>query len=188
MSIITNIKPLETTTFGKTIEIEFESSNVTNDDAIVCDLRNEGGLGLLITATKASMIVGYGNKEQVSTNYKSNELVRVSFVLDTTNKLAMVYVNGIVSGAVAITSNLNVDKYLTFAGSNGAGIKIKQVRIYDTQLSSEQILNNYILYRDSIAEIKSLYNRNAILDGKLISIDKVADFIPVVLLTGEEIF
>lgn len=188
MSITTNIKPLSVTSFGKTIEIEFESSNVTNDDAIICDLRNEGGLGLVITATKASMIVGYGNKEQVSTNYKANELVRVSFVLDSTNKLALVYVNGIVSGAVAMTSNLSIDKYLSFIGSSGAGIKIKQIRIYDTQLSSEQILNNYILYRDSITEIKSLYKRNDVLDGKLISIDKIADFIPVILLTGEDIF
>lgn len=188
MSITTNIKPLSVTSFGKTIEIEFESSNVTNDDAVICDLRNEGGLGLVITATKASMIVGYGNKEQVSTNYKANELVRVSFVLDSTNKLALVYVNGIVSGAVAMTSNLSIDKYLTFTGSSDAGIKIKQIRIYDTQLSSEQILNNYILYRDSITEIKSLYKRNDVLDGKLISIDKIADFIPVVLLTGEDIF
>lgn len=188
MTITTNIKPLSVTSFGKTIEIEFESSNVTNDDAVICDLRNEGGLGLVITATKASMIVGYGNKEQVSTNYKANELVRVSFVLDSTNKLALVYVNGIVSGAVAMTSNLSIDKDLTFTGSSDAGIKIKQIRIYDTQLSSEQILNNYILYRDSITEIKSLYKRNDVLDGKLISIDKIADFIPVVLLTGEDIF
>ena len=61
MSIVTNIKPLLTTTYGKTIEIEFETANVTNDNAIVCDLRNDDGLGLVITASKATMAVGYGD-------------------------------------------------------------------------------------------------------------------------------
>ena len=65
---------------------------------------------------------------------------------------------------------------------------INQICIYDTQLSSEQVLNNYILYRDSITEIKNLYNRNDILDGKLISYEKISEFIPVILLTGENIF
>ena len=188
MSITTNIKPLYITSYGKTIEVEFESANVTNDDSVICDMRNSDGLGLLITATKASMIVGYGEKESVSTNYKANELVRVSFVLDSINKLAIIYVNGIMSGAVAMTSNLSIDKYLQFIGTDGAGIKLKQIRIYDTQLSSEQILNNYIIYRDSITEIKTVYERNNILDGKLISIEKISNFIPVILLTGEEIF
>ena len=187
-SITTNIKPLESTTYGKTIEIEFETSNVTNDDAIICDLRNNDGLGLLITASKASMIVGVGDKQSVSSNYKANERVRISFVLDSINKLAIIYVNGIMSGAVAMSSSIKVDKYLSFVGTDDASIKINQIRIYDTQLSSEQVLNNYILYRDSITEIKNLYNRNDILDGKLISYEKISEFIPVILLTGENIF
>lgn len=187
-SITTNIKPLESTTYGKTIEIEFETSNVTNDDAIICDLRNNNGLGLLITASKASMIVGIGDKQSVSSNYKANERVRISFVLDSINKLAIIYVNGIMSGAVAMSSSIKVDKYLSFVGTDDASIKINQIRIYDTQLSSEQVLNNYILYRDSITEIKNLYNRNDILDGKLISYEKISEFIPVILLTGENIF
>lgn len=188
MSITTNIKPLLTTTYGKTIEIEFETANVTNDNAVVCDLRNSDGLGLVISASKATMTVGYGEKESVSTNYMANENVRVSFVLDSINKLAIIYVNGIMSGAVSMTSVISIDKYLSFVGTSEASIKIGQIRIYDTQLSSEQILNNYILYRSSLYEMKELYNRNDVLDGKLMSIEKISDYIPVVLLTGEEIF
>lgn len=188
MSIENTYKPLLVTKYGKTIEVEFETTNVTNEDVVVCDLRDDTGLGLLITASKATMAVGLGEKESVSSNYKANENVRISFVLDSINKLAIIYVNGIMSGAVAMTSNISVDKTLVFEGSDDAGIKIKQIRIYDTQLSSEQVLNNYILYRDTIAEIKEAYGRNDILDGKLISIEKISDYIPVVLLTGEEIF
>lgn len=188
MSITTNIKPLLTTSYGKTIEIEFETANVTNDDATVCDMMSADGLGLVISASKATMTVGYGEKESVSTNYMANQNVRISFVLDSINKLAIIYVNGIMSGAVSMTSVISIDKYLSFYGTSEASIKIGQIRIYDTQLSSEQILNNYILYRNSLYEMKDLYNRNNVLDGKLMSIDKVADYIPVVLLTGEEIF
>ena len=188
MSIENSYKPLLVTKYGKTIELEFETTNVTNDDAIVCDLLDSNGLGLIVSASKASMIVGYGDKESVSSNYKANENVRISFVLDSINKLAIIYVNGVMSGAVAMTSNLSIDKNLTFIGSDEASIKIKQVIVYDTQLSSEQILNNYILYRDSVSEMKAVYSRNDVLDGKLISIEKISDYIPVVLLTGEEIF
>lgn len=188
MSITSSIKPLNSTSYGKTIELEFETFNVTDDNTVVCDLRNNQGLGLLITASYASLKVGFGEKEEVCTNYKADENVRISFVLDSINKLAIIYVNGIMSGAVAITSNLSVNKNLSFIGSSTAGIKIKQIRIYDTQLSSEQILNNYILYRDTISEIKDLYNKNDIVDGRLISIEKVSDYVPVILLTGEEIF
>lgn len=187
MSVTNSIRPLLNTINGKTLEFEFETFNVTNDNAIICDVRSNN-LGLCITASKAILTVGYGTTESVSTNYKANENVRVSFVIDSLKKLALIYVNGIVSGAVAITSNLSIDKPLTFMGSDDAGIKIKQIRIYDTQLSSEQILNNYILYRDNISEIKSLYNQNDILDGGIISPDKVSNFIPVILLTGEKIF
>ena len=188
MSIVNTIHPLLNTTNGKTLEFEFETFNVTDDDTIICDLRDQNNLGLCITASKAILTIGYGESESVSTNYKSEENVRISFVIDSLKKLALIYVNGIVSGAIAITSNLSIDKPLCFSGSNDASIKLKQIRIYDTQLSSEQILNNYILYRDSISEIKSLYNENDILDGGIISPEKVSNFIPVILLTGEKIF
>lgn len=188
MTVTTNIKPLASTVYGKTVELEFETYNVVNDDAVVCNVQDNSGLGMLITASKASLKVGFGEKEVVSTNYKANENVRISFVLDAVNKLAIIYVNGVMSGAVAMTSNLNIDKYLSFTGTSEAGIKLKQIRVYDAQLSAEQILNNYILYRDNIVDIKSLYNRNDILDGQFISIEKISDQIPVILLTGEEIY
>lgn len=188
MSITTSIQPLATTIYGKTIEIEFETFNVTDDNAVICNLLNENNLGLLITASKAILTVGYGDKESVSTNYKANENVRISFVLDSINKLAIIYVNGIMSGAVSMTSVLNIEKDLSFIGTSESGIKIKQILVFDTQLSSEQILNNYILYRDSISEMNELYNRNDVVDGQLMSIDKLSDFIPVIILTGEKIF
>ena len=44
---------------------------------------------------------------------------------------------------------------------------LKQIVIYDKPLSSDEILNNYILYRDSISEMLSIYNRNNITNNIL---------------------
>ena len=48
-----NIAPFasDITRNGGTYEFEFETRNVTNDDAVICDLRAENGAGLLITAS-----------------------------------------------------------------------------------------------------------------------------------------
>jgi hypothetical protein len=36
--------------------------------------------------------------------------------------------------------------------------------------------------------MKRLYNANDVLDGKFMSVEKISNFIPVILLTGEQIF
>ena len=40
---------------GFTMEMEFSTANIENDNAVLCDLRNESGKGLLITASEASL-------------------------------------------------------------------------------------------------------------------------------------
>ena len=90
-------KPTDT---GKTIEIEWSTKNVMNDNAAICDLRDANGVGILITATKVSMTSADG--VVVETEYKSDENVRIGFVINratgTTNKrLSFIYANGIVS-------------------------------------------------------------------------------------------
>lgn len=90
-------KPTDT---GKTIEIEWSTKNVVNDDAIICDMRNENGTGLLITATKVSLISANG--VTVDTEYKSGENVRVAFVINkasgvTNQHLSFIYANGVLS-------------------------------------------------------------------------------------------
>lgn len=180
------------TTTGKTIEIEWASRNVTNDDAIICDLRGEDGAGILITATKVSMISQEG--VVVETEYKSEENVRVAFVINrssgaTNQRLSFIYSNGITSRGEkwAISDSYTSDKEILFKATDEAEVSLKAIRIYDVALTSDQILNNYTLYRDSITEMMEVYDRNDIYEEgtTTFSPDKMMSRLPVMIVTGD---
>lgn len=176
---------------GKTFEIEFASSNVNNNDAVICDIRNDNGAGILITASEASITSAGGTK--VSTKYKAEEYIRIAFVINraagVTNKsLVMIYINGILSGAAnyANSDNFFSDREITVSSSDDANIILRSVRVYDIALSSNQILNNYILYRPTAEEFLDVYYRNDVYeDGSTdFSTDKLMGQIPVMIITG----
>lgn len=177
---------------GKTIEIEWSTKNVNNDNAVICDLRGENGVGILITATKVSMTSADG--VVVETEYKSEENVRVGFVINkasgsTNQRLSFIYANGIVSRGEkwAVNDNYLSDKEILFTATEDVEISLKSIRIYNTALSSDQILNNYTLYRDSVAEMMEVYDRNDIyVDGTTtFSPDKMMNRLPVMIVTGD---
>ena len=189
-----NYAPLasESTSTGKTLEFEFASSNVSDDNTVLCDLRNESGTGILITASEASITSRGGTK--LSVKYKPEENTRISFVINratgVTNKgLVFIYVDGIISGATNFGSSddFKSDKMLEFAGVEGSEILLKQVRTYTSALSSDQILNNFTLYRDTTAEMLEVYNRNNIYeeDSQNFSVDTLQGQLPVMIVTGD---
>lgn len=192
--ITINIAPLSTdaTSTGKTLEFEFSTTNVSDDNAVICDLRNENGVGLLITASEVTLKSAGG--ATVSTKYKSEENIRISLVINkksgTTNKLlAFIYINGVISGAVnfASTDNFISNKEIKIASSADANINLKQLRFYNTALTSDQLLNNYILYRDNVEELVNLYDKNNIYaeDGYSFSTDILSGQLPIMIITGD---
>lgn len=182
-----NINP---TLLGKTIEIEFMSINVDDDNAILLDLTTNG-VGLKITASE--VILTSFNGRKISYYYKSEEMTRISFVINkkegsVDKKLSFIYINGIMSAAIdwLESDNYISDKIISFKGLVDAQIVLKQLRIYDVALNSDQILNNYILYRDSIVEMNEIYDRNNIYqeDGNSFDYEKMMSRLPVVIVTG----
>lgn len=178
-------------TLGKTIEIEFASTNVNDDNAVLLDLTNADGTGLLITATNIKLTSQAG--VTIETSYKDNEFIRVAFVINkssgATNKcLSFIYINGIVSRGVAwaSTDKYTSNKTLHFVGSEGAEMLLKSVRIYDMALTSDQVLNNYTLYRDTAAEMIDVYERNDVYADNSSSFDytKMMSRLPVMVITG----
>lgn len=189
-----NLAPLspDPTATGKTLEFEFSTANVSDDDAIICDLRNDSGAGLQITASEVSLVSAGGAK--ISTKYKAEENIRIAFVINrktgVSNKgLVFNYVNGILSGAVdyATTDNFTSDATLRIGNTMLADVRLKALRFYDTALSHDQVLNNYILYRDDTAEMLSIYDKNNIYeDGSLnFNVDALASQCPVMIFTGD---
>lgn len=188
-----DITPLSVvaTIAGKTLEFEFATRNVENDDAIICNLQTEG-VGLLITASRAMLKSAGG--EIVETRFKAGDVNRISFVINkksgvTYKGLAFIYVNGILSGAVNYGSadNFTSGAKLSFAGTDDAQVELRAMRFYDIALSSENIINNYILYRDSLAEMMEVYYRNDIYENgtTTFSPDKAQHRLPVMIVTGD---
>lgn len=189
-----NISPLasDPTNLGRTLEFEFSTENVSDDDAIICDLRNEAGTGLLITASEAILTSAGGSR--VGTKFKSGENYRITFVINkkagATNKgLLFIYINGKFSGSVNYSSsdNLTSDRVLRIGDTIKADIHLKALRFYNSVLSSDQVLNNHILYRDTTSEMLSLYERNDVYEEgtQNLSVDKLARQCPVMIFTGD---
>lgn len=197
-----NYAPLsdDATLAGKTLEFEFSARNVENDDAVICDLTTMKSLedgtvrrtGILITASEAK-IISYAGVE-VSTKFKAGEINRIAFVINkkqgvTYKGLVFVYVNGVLSGAINYGSSDNFisDKQIEFVGSDDAQVVLRAIRIYNNALSADNILNNYILYRDTLLQMMEVYYRNDIYAEGLqnFSPDVMLHRLPVMIMTGD---
>ena len=175
---------------GLTLELEYATNRVLDDTAVLCSTINESGTGIKITATEAMF---KSISQTISVKYKSGENVRIAFVIESRKAsdkpLLLIYMNGILSGAAVWSSSDSITNNvpIKFVGTEEASIALKQIRGYNRALTSEQILNNYILYRSTFAEMQDLYTKNDIYDEAtgLISADKVARYLPVMLITGD---
>ena len=106
-SFSVDISPLakDGTSTGKTLEFEFSTRNVENDDAIICDLTTNGK-GLLITASEARLTSAAG--EVVSTRFKAGEVNRIAFVRaesDNGNSAADVIKHNVTLGVIGIDAS-----------------------------------------------------------------------------------
>lgn len=185
-----NYSPLENHDNGKTIEMEWKTKNVSNENAVICDLRDENGTGILITAT--GVYVVSSNKAELIEKYKSEEEVRISIVINHPTRgankgLTFIYTNGKISRAINILEGdyYTNNKELIIKGSSEAGVSLKSILVYDMALTTDQIFNNFNLYRNTLSEMFEVYDRNDIYDGNLISTTKMATRLPVMIITGD---
>ena len=183
---------------GATFEFEFNTLNVYDDNAIVCDIRSNDGKGIVITATEARFIIQKGSSGPesdiaVSTKFKSGENNRISFVItsrgnssdDTKrDRFIKIYVNGVICGVVEYKGStyFNNNTSLHFEGTEGSEIEISSLAFFSKALTNNQILDNYIFCRRDINEKMSLYNRNKIYDElNLLDINAVKEQLPVMI-------
>lgn len=175
---------------GKTFEFAIKSTSVFDDDVVLCNLTTDGA-GIKITASNIIVTTEAGKTIKVS--YNSEEFVKFDVVINrregSTNKgLLFIYTNGNLSAAVNVIASdyIRSNEQLTFAATDKAKLDIKQIRIYNVPLNSDQVLNNYILYQDSTSDMTKLYNKNNILssDGTTFDTEKLAAQCPVMIVTG----
>ena len=180
-------------TRGITLEFELETTDVYNDDAVICRIcgGNNFSPGISIYASGADMMIDRNNEKGVSVKYKSEESVRLSFVVtpdsdaaDYRERLMYIYVDGIMSGAYAYThgETLLNDSIVSFRGNKDASINLLSMKFYNRALSSDEILGNFIYYKTDSEDKINTYKRNDIVlesDKTQFDPDKLKSQIPV---------
>lgn len=177
---------------GKTIEFEFATRNILNYDTTVISCMS-GGIGFSFTAQKALL---KSELAAISTQYKEDEHVRIAFDVqkrteNNNHPLMFVYINGIASGVVPYpddddfsqTSPVNIT-----IGSNYCTVDLYCIRIYDSSLTKEQILNNWIADTQIGSELLDRYTRNNIYDGYgNIVISQLPKTLPYMVISCDEL-
>ena len=174
---------------GKTIELEFATRTVMNYDAVILSCLY-GGRGLFLTAQKVQM-----NSEQseISMQFKENEHVRVTFVVEkrTENRLIYCYINGIMSGAIQYPVNddfAQTEPVGISIGSNECTIDLYNIRVYDNDLTRSQVLDNWIADTQDVEDMLARYQRNQVYDayGKIVK-EQLPHDLPYLILECDEL-
>ena len=159
------------TTNGRTFEIEFKVSNVTDINAHIIECMSSDHAGFVITPQNCYMLSSNGanvalddtgfieNEESIAAAYiKDNTRIRVSFVIEPKGSVqytledgtAMsgqclnIYINGQYANSFVYPDNARFtsQEYITM-GSNTCILNVYDVRIYNRGLTETEILQNY---------------------------------------------
>ena len=174
---------------GKTIEFEFRTRDVQNYDSQIIDCFNNN-VGFYMTAQKAVL---KSEQSELTTQYKDNEHIRLSFVIEkrAENRLILVYLNGIMSGAIQYPDDddfSQLNPVLISIGSNDCTIDLYSIRVYNNSLTRYQILDNWIADTQDIGEKAARFTRNNIFDAySNIVVENLPTTLPYLILTGPEL-
>ena len=172
-------------TTGKTIEIDFATRDVLNYDAVIISCMS-GGRGFFLTTQKATL---KSEQSELTTQYKEDEHVRISFVIEKRSErypLFYVYINGIMSGVVQYPADDDFSQATPVditIGSNDCTTDIYCIRVYDNNLTRNQILENWIADTQDVALMLKRYEHNNVYDeyGSIV-IDKLPNDLPYLIL------
>lgn len=199
---------------GITIELEFMTQNVTNEDTVLCDMINERSTddcGLLITGSEIRFNTPGG--ESVSSRFKEGDMNRAVIVVrpysfenenneEVFKGLVELYMNGVMTNVAKYSKSEKFEVYewdengnaiskrLRFTGGDGADLVIKYIRVYNTVMTPDEIVNNYIIYRDSATEMLNLYNKNNVINEQgVITPNAMLELgnIPILIFVGRTV-
>lgn len=192
-SVDINCQPFATdvnATIGKTIEFNFKAKNVYNFDSLIisCFANSKG---IQITPNNGSLAINSENGIEIQ--YKDEEEVKISFVITHRNsenegqkQLIYVYVNSDIAGIIKYGTSDNfaqLDKPYIHIGSDEAGIELYNIRYYEVELSSYQILDNYIADTPDPIVMLERNARNDIFDGNNeVDYEKLPDNCPYLII------
>lgn len=176
-------------TYGKTVEIEFESEKVSNANDKLIVIGDPSGCRIEITPNTAALY-NNDNNEVIHTNYKANERIKLAFIINKISQgssatvddgLAYIVNNGILErGNLVSGYSFDGDGYIKIGGSN-SGVRVYNLRVYDKSITYTDAYNNYVYDSENKAEI---VQKNNILDQGVISYDLCKNKLDTILITG----
>lgn len=190
---IINFNPFSNFNFsyGKTIEIEFESEKVSDENETLILIGNPNKARIEITADTATLY-NNGNTAVVSTNYKSNERLKLAFIINAVQDdinsrtvesgLAYIVSNGILERAAVASGQSFVTEGNIKIGGSKSGVRVYNLRVYNYSISYMDAYNNYLYDSENKSEIAS---NNDILDSSgEISFDLCKNKLDTILISG----
>ena len=169
---------------GKTIEFDFSTTDVMDYDTTIVSCFADGK-GLKITPQAVSLA---SESTAISTQYKEDEHVRITFVVEKTSehRLIYTYINGICSGIVQYPAGDDFQQTNPVGitvGSNDCTTCLYTIRVYSNSLTRHQALNNWIADTPNGAQMLARYNHNNIYDeyGEIV-INKLPANLPYLII------
>jgi len=149
--------------YGFTLDIEFASKMIGADDALVLNLwDDEKDCGIKITTEQVILRSAEGN--QADLYFTDSEMTSVIFIIDRNEATAKIYLNGVMCSAfhlsdysidgVPYLEDFTVNNTIMLGGSGHA--RIKNLRVYQVALSTDEILNNFMANEARKSEQKAL--------------------------------
>ena len=149
--------------YGFTLDIEFASKMIGVEDALVLNLWDkEKDCGIKITTEKVILRSAEGN--QADLYFTDSEMTSVMFVIDRNELKAKIYMNGVMCSAFHLSDysidgvphleDFTVNNTIMLGGSGYT--RIKNLRVYQVALSTDEILNNFMANETRKAEQKAL--------------------------------
>ena len=174
---------------GKTIEVEFATRNIMDYDAVVVSCM-DGGKGIQLTAQESLLL---SEQSRISTQYKEDEHVRITFVVEkrSENRLIYTYINGIMSGATQYPTDDDFQQASPVGisiGSNKCTIDLYCIRVYDNSLTRFQVLDNWIADTQDGELMLNRFAHNNVFDayGKVV-ISNLPQDLPYLVLEAPEL-
>ena len=151
---------------GRTIEIEFATRDVMDYDAEIISCMY-GGRGLTVTPQSCRLS---SEQSTIAMQYKEEEHVRVGFVVEKNSGFRRMYcyIDGIMSGVIQYAADDDFSQtnpvYIS-VGSSMATLDLYCIRVYENDLTSEQMKDNWIADTQDGALLVERYQRNNIYDA-----------------------
>ena len=163
-SVIVPIAPLANNArYGFTLDIEFTSRAVGEEDAMVLNLWDDTkNCGIRITTEQLILRSAEGNECMLY--FEDNANTSVMFIIDRNEAKAKIYLNGVMCSAFHLSDyeaggqyfleDFSVSGNLQLGGKGYC--KIRNLRVYEVALTTTEILNNFISNKIDKNEQKDL--------------------------------